>query len=68
MPTTEQSLRCQVAAATLPLNDLGMPAHADPSHFSDVKKCRALARKLGKHCGLPIRAHGQAPKARFKPE
>lgn len=37
----------------------GIPVHADPSHVSDGKKGRALARTLGKHHGLLIRAHGQ---------
>ena len=37
----------------------GIPVHGDPSHVSDVKKGRALARTLGKHHSLLIRAHGQ---------
>jgi L-ribulose-5-phosphate 4-epimerase len=37
----------------------GIPVHADPSHVSDAKKGRALARTLGNHQGLLIRAHGQ---------
>ncbi len=37
----------------------GIPVHADPSHVSDTEKGRALARTLGKHHGLLIRAHGQ---------
>jgi ribulose-5-phosphate 4-epimerase/fuculose-1-phosphate aldolase len=37
----------------------GIPVHADPSHVSDADRGRALARTLGYHHGLLIRAHGQ---------
>jgi ribulose-5-phosphate 4-epimerase/fuculose-1-phosphate aldolase len=45
----------------------GIPVHADPSHVSDAKKGRALARALGKHHGLLIRAHGQVVVAESVP-
>ncbi len=41
--------------------------HTDPSHVSDAKKGRALARTLGKHHGLLIRAHGQVVAAESVP-
>ena len=37
----------------------GIPVHADPSHVSDPALGRALARTLGDHHALLIRAHGQ---------
>ena len=37
----------------------GIPVHADPSHVSDSALGRSLARTLGDHHALLIRAHGQ---------
>jgi L-ribulose-5-phosphate 4-epimerase len=37
----------------------GIPIHPDPSHVSTSKRGRALAKTLGVHHGLLIRAHGQ---------
>jgi ribulose-5-phosphate 4-epimerase/fuculose-1-phosphate aldolase len=37
----------------------GIPVHADPSHVSDPELGRSLARTLGMHHALLIRAHGQ---------
>jgi ribulose-5-phosphate 4-epimerase/fuculose-1-phosphate aldolase len=37
----------------------GIPVHADPSHVSDPALGGALARTLGPHHALLIRAHGQ---------
>jgi ribulose-5-phosphate 4-epimerase/fuculose-1-phosphate aldolase len=37
----------------------GIPVHADPSHVSTPERGRALARSLGPHNGLLIRAHGE---------
>jgi len=37
----------------------GIPVHADPSHVSDPALGRALAKTLGPHHALLIRAHGQ---------
>jgi L-ribulose-5-phosphate 4-epimerase len=45
----------------------GIPVHADPSHVSDAKKGRALARTLRMHHGLLIRAHGQVVVAESVP-
>jgi L-ribulose-5-phosphate 4-epimerase len=45
----------------------GIPVHADPSHVSDAHRGRALARTLGHHQGLLIRAHGQVVVAESVP-
>jgi ribulose-5-phosphate 4-epimerase/fuculose-1-phosphate aldolase len=45
----------------------GIPVHADPSHVSDADRGRALARTLGSHHGLLIRAHGQVVVAESVP-
>jgi L-ribulose-5-phosphate 4-epimerase len=45
----------------------GIPVHANPSHVSDAEKGRALARTLGGHQGLLIRAHGQVVVAESVP-
>lgn len=45
----------------------GIPVHADPSHVSDAARGRALARTLGSHHGLLIRAHGQVVVAESVP-
>jgi L-ribulose-5-phosphate 4-epimerase len=45
----------------------GIPVHADPSHVSDADRGRALARTLGRHQGLLIRAHGQVVVAESVP-
>ena len=45
----------------------GIPVHGDPSHVSDAARGRALARTLGKHHGLLIRAHGQVVVAESVP-
>jgi len=37
----------------------GIPVHTDPSHVSSPSLGRALAKTLGAHQGLLIRAHGQ---------
>jgi ribulose-5-phosphate 4-epimerase/fuculose-1-phosphate aldolase len=37
----------------------GIPVHPDPSHVSTPERGRALARSLGAHNGLLIRAHGE---------
>jgi ribulose-5-phosphate 4-epimerase/fuculose-1-phosphate aldolase len=45
----------------------GIPVLADPSHVSDADRGRALARTLGPHHGLLIRAHGQVVVAESVP-
>jgi L-ribulose-5-phosphate 4-epimerase len=45
----------------------GIPVHADPSHVSTPERGRALARSLGLHNGLLIRAHGQVVVAESVP-
>lgn len=37
----------------------GIPVHPDPSHVSDSELGRAVAKTLGPHHALQIRAHGQ---------
>ena len=37
----------------------GIPIHPDPSHVSTPERGRSLAKTLGAHHGLLIRAHGQ---------
>ena len=37
----------------------GIPVHDDPSHVSDSELGRAIARTLGPHHAMQIRAHGQ---------
>lgn len=37
----------------------GIPIHVDPSHVSTPERGRALARSLGSHHAVLIRAHGQ---------
>jgi len=45
----------------------GIPIHADPSHVSTPERGRALARSLGSHYALLIRAHGQVVVAESVP-
>ena len=70
-PTTAFTLVRGVALAPVKNHAVrwasGIPVHADPSHVSDAKKGRALARTLGKHHGLLIRAHGQVVAAETVP-
>jgi ribulose-5-phosphate 4-epimerase/fuculose-1-phosphate aldolase len=37
----------------------GMPVHADPAHVANAELGRAVAKTLGPHHALQIRAHGQ---------
>lgn len=37
----------------------GIPVHADPAHVANAELGRAVARTLGTHHALQIRAHGQ---------
>ncbi len=45
----------------------GIPVHPDPSHVSDPALGRAVARSLGPHHALLIRAHGQVVTAESVP-
>jgi ribulose-5-phosphate 4-epimerase/fuculose-1-phosphate aldolase len=45
----------------------GIPVHPDPSHVSTPERGRALAKTLGAHHGLLIRAHGQVVVAESVP-
>ena len=45
----------------------GIPIHADPSHVSTPERGRALARSLGSHHALLIRAHGEVVVAESVP-
>lgn len=45
----------------------GIPVHSDPSHVSDPDLGRALAKTLGAHHALLIRAHGQVVTAESVP-